>query len=167
VEITEDYVELVTAAHAYATACQDVLRAEFALGSWRRWDWDQDTGRLVFSDAEGGAPRVIADIQFVGSVSSESATWLWSWANPYIDRALTSGAREVRLLGEARGIAQLTTPKWPATADDGWEMTSITAYVLQARGVYRTPTDKGYTYLVMTSIRWASEADAARPGRGG
>jgi hypothetical protein len=164
VEITEEFVALVTAAHAYATARQEALRAEFKLGSWPRWDWDQDTGQLVFS--AGGEPRIIADIQFVGSVSTESGTWLWSWANPYFDRAVTNDVREVRLLGEARGIAQLTTPKWPATETDGWEMTSITAYVLQAKGVYRTPTEKGFTYLVITSIRWADERDRAPARRG-
>lgn len=156
-EITPEFVELVTAAHAYATARQEELRREFALGSWARWDWDQDTGRLLFSD-DGGTPRVVCDVQFVGSVSEESGTWLWSWANPYLDAPLTRDVREVRLLGEARGIAQLTTPKWPAGEVDGWEMTSITAYVLQAKGVYRTPKPSGFTFMVMTSVRWADEA---------
>ena len=30
---------------------------------------------------QGGRPRVIVDIVFVGSVSTRSNTWLWSWAN--------------------------------------------------------------------------------------
>ena len=100
-------------------------------------------------------PRVVADVQFVGSVSTESDTWLWSWANPYLAEPLTRDVRDVRLLGETLGIAQLTTPKWPADPTDGWEMTSITAYVLRAKGVYRTPAENGYTYMVMTSVRWA------------
>jgi hypothetical protein len=164
-EITDEFVELVTAAHAYATARQDELRRDFALGSWARWDWDQDTGKLVFSDAHG-VPRVVADVRFAGSVSTESKTWLWSWANPYMERALTDDVREVRLLGEARGIAQLTTAKWPASETDGWEMTSITAYVLQAKGVYRTPVDTGFTYMVMTTIRWADD-ESPPPMSGG
>jgi hypothetical protein len=155
-EVTDDFVELVSAAHAYATARQDILRREFALDSWPRWDWDQETGQLVFS--AGGEPRVVADVQFVGSVSTESGTWLWSWANPHLAAPLSRDVREVRLLGEARGIAQLTTPKWPADETDGWEMTSITAYVLQAKGVYRTRGDNGFTFMVMTSIRWADDA---------
>ena len=163
-DVSEEFVELVTAAHAYATARQDALRRDFALGSWARWDWDQDTGQLVFSDAHG-TPRVVADVQFVGSVSTQSNTWLWSWANSYIDERLTRDVREVRLFGEARGIPQLTTPKWAAEETDGWEMTSITAYVLQAKGVYRTPSEIGFTFLVITAIRWADEAEAPAPRR--
>jgi len=158
-EVTDEFVELVTAAHAYATARQDVLRREFALGSWPRWDWDQGTGQLVFS--AGGEPRVVADVQFVGSVSTESGTWLWSWANPHFESSLTRDVREVRLFGASRGIAQLTTPKWPAKEVDGWEMTSITAYVLQAKGVYRTRDETGFTFMVMTSIRWADDAPSS------
>ena len=161
-EVTEEFIELVTAAHAYATARQDALRSEFALDSWPRWDWDQATCQLVFS--EGGTPRVIADIQFVGSVSTETKTWLWSWANPHLDPLCARDVRDVRLLGESRGIAQLTTPKWSADEVDGWEMTAITAYVLQAKGVYRTPGDKGFTFMVMTAVRWADDQPSPRPG---
>jgi hypothetical protein len=34
-------------------------------------------------------------------------------------------------------------------------MTSISAYVLQARGAYRTPRDGGFTYMIFTAVRWA------------
>ena len=73
-EATEQFVDLVTRAHAYLTARQDELRAQYRLGEWQRWDWDQDTGRLVFS--ADGVPRVFADIQFVGTYSTMSGTWL-------------------------------------------------------------------------------------------
>jgi hypothetical protein len=38
-------------------------------------------------------------------------------------------------------------------------MTSISAYILQAKGVYRTPDGTVLTYLVFTSMRWADGAD--------
>lgn len=156
-EISEAYVDLVTEAHAYATARQEELRRDFRLGRWPRWDWDQDTGRLVFSDGEGGPPRVVCDIQFTGSISTESGTWLWSWANPHVDPRWSRDLRDVRLVGEVRGIPQLTEPKWEAEEVHGWEMTSIAAYVLRARGVYRTPREGGFTFMVLTSVRWAGE----------
>ena len=144
-EISAAYVDLVTDAHAYATARQDELRRDFRLHEYARWNWDQETGQLEFYAAEGGAPCVICDILFAGSVSTITNTWLWSWANPHFERRLTEDVADARLLGEARDIPQLTEPKWEADAVDGWEMTSITAFVLQAKGVYRTPTETGFT----------------------
>jgi hypothetical protein len=153
-EVTEKFVALVTRAHEYLSAQQDVLREEFRLANWQRWHWDQDTGLLVFSDGDG-VPHLIAEVQFVGSISTVSGTWLWAWANSTVDAALIRGVAQVRAFGEREDIAQLTTDKWEATEVDGWEMTSIAAYLLQARGGYRTPSDTGFTYMVMSSIRWA------------
>ena len=104
-EATERYVDLVTRAHEYATARQAALRADFRLGEWPTYHWDQDTGKIVFS--AGGVPRVVADIQFVGSVSTMSGTWLWAWASPYIEPAVCRDISDVRRFGEAHGIAQL------------------------------------------------------------
>lgn len=158
---TRQYRDLVTRAHAYATARQDVLRDEFRLNAWPRWDWDQDERRIVFSDE--GVPKLVADIQFVGTISTETNTWLWAWDNPHIDPELCRAILEVRQFGETHDIAQLTTPKWAADDVDGWEMTSISAYVLQAKGVYRTPRDGGgFTYMIFTSIAWADPGSASR-----
>jgi hypothetical protein len=95
---------------------------------------------------------VLANVQLVGSVNTENRSWLWSWANPDVDPMLCKDILEVHMLGEARGIEQLTTPLWDGDAVDGWEMTSITAFILQARGAYRAATPQGFTYLVMTSV---------------
>ena len=157
-EPTDRFVDLVTAAHAYATERQDELRREFSLGTWPRYDCDQGTAQLTFS--ADGKVRVVADIQFVGTVSTVTNTWLWAWANPHLEPAVARDVDEVRRYGERHDIAQLTTPKWTANETDGWEMTSITAYLLRAQGVYRAPREGGYTYMVMTRIRWADEADA-------
>ncbi len=149
--ITPQYVELLTAAHAYTTQRQDILRNDYGLTSMPHAHLNEATGQLVFSDASV-TPRVLANVQVVGSVNTENRSWLWSWANPDVDPFLCKDILEVHLLGETRGIEQLTTPFWEGDAVDGWEMTSITAYVLQAKGAYRAPTPAGFTYMVMTAI---------------
>jgi len=35
-------------------------------------------------------------------------------------------------------------------------MVSIAAFLLSARGAYRTPKGNGFTFMVMTNVRWAS-----------
>lgn len=66
------FVALVTQAHEYLTAQQDRNEKEFALSTYPRYDWNQETGELIFS--AHGQPKVIARIQFVGDVSSRSKT---------------------------------------------------------------------------------------------
>jgi hypothetical protein len=34
-------------------------------------------------------------------------------------------------------------------------MTAISALLLGAKGVYRTPHDNGITFMVLTDVRWA------------
>jgi hypothetical protein len=149
--ITPQYVELLTAAHAYTTQRQDALRSELGLASMPHAHLNVATGQLLFSDASA-TPRVLATVQIVGSVNTDERRWLWAWADPDVDPVLCKDVLDVRMLGEARRIEQLTTPFWEADAVDGWELTSISAYVLQARGAYRAATGKGFAYMVMTSI---------------
>ena len=124
---------------------------EFQIGSYERWD--QGTGQLVFSN--GGRPRVIADIAFVGSVSTKTNTWLWSWANSSHLETAKATMREVRAYGEKHRLLKLAGAHWSATDQDGWQMTAIAALLLGAVGAYRTPSDYGFTFMVMTRVSWA------------
>jgi hypothetical protein len=157
-QISPQYVELLTAAHAYTTDRQDALRAEYGLASMPHAHLNEATGQLIFSD-QSNTPRVLANVQVVGSVSVQDRTWLWSWANPDVDAALYRDVLEVQMLGRARGIEQLTTPFWDGDAVDGWEVTSICAYVLQAAGAYRATSAQGFTYFVMTSVERLPEEE--------
>lgn len=153
----EEFTALSEKAYAYLDEKQALAIEQFDLESYERYDWDQEKGELVWSD--NGVPKVIADIQFVGSVSTKSKTWLWSWANSTVLDPLSRDIHEVQSFGQAHGIRKLTDEKWPADEVDGWEMTAIAAYVLNALGAYRSPDDDGFTYMVFTRLRFA-------PGQG-
>jgi hypothetical protein len=148
------FEELLQAAGAYLSDCQLNLERGYGLGKWPRYDWSQETRQLVFSDR--GTPKLIADIQFVGSVSTTTDTWLWAWANDTIDPQLCDALVNIRQYGEAHGFPHLTTAKWHAHEADGWEMTSIAAFLLRAKGAYRIPLENGFTFMVMTAVAWAS-----------
>jgi hypothetical protein len=155
------FTELVTAAHAYLTRRQDCLRDAYRLSEHERWDWDDERGAVIFST--GGAPQVVARGQLVGSVSRRTGTWLWAWANADIDRRLCRDLEEVRRFGEHHGIWQLTTPKWEADEVDGWEMTAVAAYILQAEGAYRMPYEHLYSFAIFDGLEWAPGADPGSP----
>jgi hypothetical protein len=130
---------------------QESLKREYGLTRHKRWDWDQDRAEIVFSN--DGIPALIAAIQFVGSVSTRTGTWLWSWANPTTVETVRSRMVSVYDFGEDQDFPHLVVPKWPAEEVDGWEMASVATHVLGASGVYRTPSESGFTFLLLSQVR--------------
>ena len=107
---------LTSDAVAYLQPRQDQLSAKFGLDRFECYDWDQRTGQLIFS--EDGQARVVADIQFVGSISTRSGTWLWSWANRSIPESMKHGVRDVRAYGETHRYLKLASAAWAAEEAD-------------------------------------------------
>lgn len=152
-ELTEEqFTSFVTESFDYLTERQDALRVEFKIGEHESWEWDQASGELIFSDH--GKPVVVAKIQFVGSISTQSNSWLWSWDNPNVMDHLKVDSRKVMEFGAEKGYQKLTSAKWEAGEADGWDMTAIAAYVVKAKGAYRTPTDTGFAYFLVKDISW-------------
>jgi hypothetical protein len=149
------YVALLTEATDTMRAREQRLDSTFHIGSYPRWDWDQDAGVLVFSD--GGTAKVVADVQFVGDVSRGDSTFLWAWANETVDPRLRKAAEKARRYGLSHGIPRLKHAHWAASEVDGWEMTSLTGYINGSEGLYRAPEpdSTGYTFLVLEHVRWA------------
>lgn len=147
------FAELVETSIAYLQARQNHIEAHYRLGAYPRYDWYQESAELVFSDQ--GKPKVIADVQFVGSVSTRSGSWMWSWANASLIESAKSEIRQVRSYGDEHSFLKLACAYWDADEADGWEMTAISAFLLKAKGAYRSPDEHGFTFMVMTDIRWA------------
>ncbi|WP_432472929.1 DUF6882 domain-containing protein [Amphritea sp. HPY] len=150
----EEWNNFLHEAYLRLSKKQESLMQEYNLSDHKRFNWDQESGSLIFSS--DGDPTVIAQVQFVGSVSTQSDTWLWSWANTTVLDNVKNQMHRVREYGDAHGYSALTADQWSADEIDGWEMTSVTARILKARGAYRTRTDNGFTYMVITEIRWAN-----------
>lgn len=118
----------------WLAARQAALIAEYAFTSYPRYDYDQHAATLTFfSGAE--RPDLIADVEFVGTLSTASGTWMWSWANFSLAEPVRSRITQVR--DAHTGIPHLTVPLWAADQHDGWHMTAIAAEVLDAKGAYR------------------------------
>jgi len=137
------------------------LSEEYKLGNYS-WYLDQGTRKLTFS--KDGVTKVIADAQIVGSYSTYSHTWMWSWANTSIDEGMKKDMGKVKEYGERRGYKELITAKWECDEDYASTMTAAAGYLLKSKGAYRGPIEDGYVYILITDIRWADDkADLARP----
>jgi hypothetical protein len=117
-------------------------------GRHARWDWDELTSTLTFSDAK--LPTVRVHCSVVGTTEGES--WQWSWANENIPPVEKVDMEKVREFGEANGYAKLTTPFLVADEYTGWEMAAVTEHVLGALGAYRMPSDVGFCYVAFRSV---------------
>lgn len=146
-----EWDSLVKESYDFLYKQQDTLESEYLLSKHKRWDYDQDTGELIFSN--DGVLAVIAEFQFVGSISSTSETWLWSWANSTIDETLSKEMHTVFKFGETKGFNKLIDAKWKADETDGWEMSAIANYILKGKGVYRPPSESGLSFMVITKIK--------------
>jgi hypothetical protein len=141
-------------AFATFTGKQKLLTETYRLDEWQRYDYDTNAGTLTFSDAAG--PRVLADIQVIGTIGDQD--WLWGWANENWPPLSTDGMRPVRDFGAEHGIEELTTDY--LESDDlpglGWMLAAISARVLNAEGAYRAPSGEGAVYLLIRSIKSVS-----------
>lgn len=63
------YRDFRHAAHHDLMALNATCKEKFGIGSYERWDYDGDAGTITFS--EGKIPKVVAEVQLVGTTSNE------------------------------------------------------------------------------------------------
>ena len=151
----EVFHDLISSNFRYLEERQKEFLEKYKVNDHERWDWYQDTGKLVFTHR--GVKQVEADVHFSGTFSKNSNTWMWAWANDSLEETVKSSSRKVRAIGEELGLLKLVAAHWDATEVDGWEMTAVLAKVMNAIGAYRTPSDTGYTYMVVTKAKWVNK----------
>ena len=147
----QGWEQILVASAEYSAITQKALDDDYQISSYEQWDLDQGTGDLIFSDK--GMLKAAAKIQFVGSYSERSKTWLWSWGNSTISPALFKRMDVLKSLGAKHHFNKLTERTWPAQLADGWEMATVANYLLKTKGIYRVPFETGFVFLVITDIR--------------
>lgn len=149
-EVSEEFTNFLKEAYEYLNAQQDSCQNIYNLGLYERWDYDQETGLLEFSDS--GIVKIRIKYEEVGSISKTSETWLWAWNNPHLLEQVKSEIPKVKEFGLSKNYEPLTKPKWYGDEYDGWEMTAISAFVLKAKGAYRVSTDNVYSFMIFKEI---------------
>ena len=153
--MTQDELQTyIDDATKYLVERNRICEEQFQVGKYERFHEDQELESLIWTTS--GVPKVAAKIQIVGTFSIKTDTWLWSWANSSILDNVKSKISQVKRFGEQHKIEKLITEKWPAEEVDAWEMTSIAAKILGAKGAYRTPSEHLFAFSVFTEIGWAS-----------
>jgi hypothetical protein len=144
--------KIVCAGFKYLEKKQKGFLKQYKVNEHERWDWYQESGLLIFT--HHGVPQVEAEIHFSGTFSTQSNTWMWAWANNCLEEKIKSSSRKIRVHGEKMSLLKLASALWSGSEVDAWEMTAVLAKELNAIGAYRTKSETGYTYMVVTKAKW-------------
>lgn len=122
------WASVVAGAHAMMAQLQKETYAKWDLDFGIQYEWNIDNAEMIFS--RNGKAFVRADLIYVGSISRQTNTFLWGWANESIPAKATARLRDVRSYGEEQGFAKLTMPEWQPAGNDGHDVMLVSASIL-------------------------------------
>jgi len=148
-------------------AIQAASQQRWRWNAMARWDFDAKARTLTFSD--DALPTVIADVRLIGSYATTSETFQWAWATYEEGAPQARDIARLRVFGEVRGIAKLTTPHWKCGEAESWEMASLAGYVLgtetgaktKTEALYRAPFGQQHWFMRLSNLRHPSDTPAA------
>jgi hypothetical protein len=127
------------------------INEEYKIASFERWDFNQDSGQIVFSDK--GVKKLVADVQVAGSWAANN-TWMWAWNNKSLEKAMIKDLLKVRDFGASKKYSEFTTPVFASDLDYAWTLTAAAGYITKAKTSYRGENGTGYVYFLITDLKW-------------
>src|SRR4051812_3516229 len=80
--ISPQGVKLLAAGLAKFESKEKAGATKWGVGTFERWELDQNHGLVKFTNADGTG--IYADAQIIGSFDPLNRTWEWAWNNPYV-----------------------------------------------------------------------------------
>lgn len=154
-----EIARLLHGAIHHAQAVQELSMSRWGWEGSASWQFDSNASTLAFQVGKGKI--AVADVRLVGSYSTRSNTFQWSWETFDTDAPEATEVERLRAFGEARGIKKLTTPSWKCDEQEGWEMAALAAYLLGSEGIYRAPFDHLRWFMLLSNWRIARPGAAA------
>ena len=147
-----EFDKLSKKAYEYLIEQQKIIEETYGIHNYENWFYEQETGILTFSNNETDEKIVEIKYEEVGSISNISETWLWSWANPHLDLKIKTEIESVKKYGIKNDLDFLTKSKWFGDEYDAWEMTAISAFLMQAKGAYKLPLENTLSFVIYKEI---------------
>jgi len=139
-----NWSELFSACVGKATLLQK--RAFKLLVESSNWQVDFDSGKIYFDERE-------FDIQFIGSESFSSNTWLWGYENINgFDEQLLKLANKAREFGEKFGLSAFSTPRFDLDENfNGHTISMVLCTAFDEQNYYRIEYEGGAAYVAFRS----------------
>jgi hypothetical protein len=129
------------------------LQSEFMklydIDGYEEWFYDHDIGAFHFKSTDGR--NLYFKYVDVGSFSTKTNTWKWSWDNETTPKHVSKPLEKVRIYGLSNNFSQLTEGLTDGDEYTGWEMTSVSAKLLNVIGAYRVPQEHLFIYFIFTN----------------
>ena len=135
-----NWSELFSACVGKATLLQK--RAFKLLVEGSNWQVDFDSGKIYFNGRE-------FDMQFIGSESFSSNTWLWGYENINgFDERLLELANKAREFGEKFGLSAFSTPQFELDENfNGHTISMVLCAAFDEQNYYRIEYEGGAAYV--------------------
>ena len=139
-----NWSELFSACVGKATLLQK--RAFKLLVEGSNWQVDFDSGKIYFDGRE-------FDMQFIGSESFSSNTWLWGYENINgFDERLLELANKAREFGEKFGLSAFSTPQFELDENfNGHTISMVLCTAFDEQNYYRIEYEGGAAYVAFRS----------------
>ncbi|MBS0308418.1 MAG: hypothetical protein JSS58_05545 [Proteobacteria bacterium] len=117
------------------------------LGQESSWKVDEQTGRIVFGFADGGA--VSAPVQVIGIYTTKDGLFQWAWDHAAVSPPLRQSALRIREFARQKHCAELQQQQCACPERRAWEYTALAMVVTEANGAYRAQVGNDM-YIFMT-----------------
>ena len=146
---------VVSAARERAAARQASMVERFGLSGDVQYRWSLDEARMTWS--RGGTVFLAGRITMIGGVSRSEQTWLWSWANDTLPRAVLGEIEQVRRYGEANDFPVLPWKGFAYHPELVAEARAVAAAVLDAEGLWTETTDNMQLHFLLHDLTLVGE----------
>ena len=148
VELTAELLQLIATAAAAQDAALAAARDQVA--SATSWSADLAAGTITF-ESDSGA--LTGPVQFIGSYSPDTETWMWGWALDGLPEHVTTAVTKAAGYGIANSISALTTPKlWGVDKTTADELAAVAIYLSDAGTLYRGAGGAAAAYLAFGAL---------------
>lgn len=130
-------------------AIQDKFYKEYSINDYTKWFYNQSTGLMTFSSEE----REVNFRYFsVGSFSTKTNTWKWSWDNSSTMDNVKEQIESVKEFGIKYNYPKLAGGYFESNEVEAWEFAAIALKVAGGIGVYRPVDENLQLYFVVTEF---------------
>ena len=92
-------------------------------------------------------------MQIIGTYNADDGTWLWGWDHPSVPAPLQQHARRLKVYGEERGIAAITTRKLSCEEAEAWDFAALACKLCEAQGAYRGPAGSALVFMTFGEVK--------------
>ena len=148
VELTAELLQLIATAADAQDAALAAARDQVAAATG--WSADLAAGTISFQHGSGA---LTGPVQFIGSYSPATETWMWGWAITGLPEHVTTAAVDAARYGADSGISALTTPKlWGVDKSTADELAAVAIHLSGAGTLYRGVGESNVAYLAFGAL---------------